>query len=434
MPLPWIYHGFTGSLVATLRITKSAADSAEPRSKPYQLHDEQLPGLILRVQPSGYKAWYFEYRLPNGVRKRKRLGSLARLSADGARTMAKQDAGDTSKGVDVQAVKQESRAEAERVRVATLETFVKERYEPWALSHLRRGDVAVARLKADFEKWLPDPMSTFNVWRLESWRRERLAGGAKPNTTNRQLDTLRACLRKAVEWGVLDKHPMAGFKRLKVDDDERVRYLSAVEEKRLRDALVKRETQLREARDRFNTWREARHLKRLPARVAEYIDHIRPLTLVALNTGLRRGELFSLKWADIDLGSSVLVVRAAAAKSGDSRRIPLNVEASAVLTAWKNQGSSKAKAPDALVFPGHGGARLTRMDKAWATVCTLGKLEDFRFHDCRHHFASKLVQGGVDLNVVRELLGHANLEMTLRYAALRPDNLAAAVAKLSVAE
>jgi integrase len=74
--------------------------------------------------------------------------------------------------------------------------------------------------------------------------------------------------------------------------------------------------------------------------------------------------------------------------------------------------------------------RLTRMDKSWATLCTLAKLEDFRFHDCRHHFASMLVQRGVDLNMVRELLGHASLEMTLRYSHLRPDNLSAAVAKL----
>src|SRR5208282_3782060 len=99
------------------------------------------------------------------------------------------------------------------------------------------------------------------------------------------------------------------------------------EEKCLRDALVARETKLRAARDRFNEWRVVRHLKSLPTRTTEYVDHIRPLVVLALNTGLRRGEMFSLKWSDIDLDAKILTVRAAAAKSGDSRRAPLESEA-----------------------------------------------------------------------------------------------------------
>jgi integrase len=292
---------------------------------------------------------------------------------------------------------------------------------------LRRGDVAVARLKSDFEKWLGEPLATFNTWRLESWRRDRLKAGVKPVTLNRQIDTLRSCLRKAVDWQIIDTHPMAGLKRLKVDDDERVRYLSSAEEKRLRDALVKRDSDMRAARERFNAHRAKRHEAALPTRPAGYVDNIRPLVLLALNTGLRRGEMFSLRWADIDADASMLTVRAAAAKSGDSRRVPLNDEAQQLLKAWRKQNRPDA---DAFVFPGDDGARLTNINKSWATVCKLGKLSNFRLHDCRHHFASRLVQLGVDLNVVRELMGHADLKMTLRYGHLAPDNLKSAVAKL----
>jgi integrase len=207
-----------------------------------------------------------------------------------------------------------------------------------------------------------------------------------------------------------------------------VRFLSADEEKRLRAALEKREADIRGARDRFNEWRAERNKKALPKRPHGYVDHVRPMVLLAFNTGLRRGELFSLKWADIDADARVLTVRAAAAKSQDSRYVPLNDEAQEVLTAWRKQ---RAAADANLVFPGTDGARLTNINKSWATVCKLAKITNFQLHDCRHHFASRLVQLGVDLNVVRELMGHADLKMTLRYGHLAPDNLNAAVAKLA---
>jgi integrase len=409
------------------KITERFVGSLKPGAKPFTVRDAELKGFCLRVRPNGGMTWLFDYRNDAGRRLNYKLGSYPGLKAEGARRQAGIVAGKIADHVDPQAEKKEARIEAERSKVSTLGAFIDDRYGPWALEHLRRGDVAVARLKADFEKWLGEPLSTFNSWRIESWRRDRLKAGTKPVTLNRQVDTLRSCLRKAVEWNIIEKHPLQGLKRLKVDDDERVRFLSAEEEKRLRAALEKRETDIRGARDRFNEWRAERNKKALPKRPDGYVDHVRPLVLVALNTGLRRGELFSLKWADIDADASMLTVRAAAAKSGDSRRVPLNAEAQEVLQAWRKQRRPK---DDDLVFPGADGARLTRMNKSWATVCKLAKITNFRLHDTRHHFASRLVQLGTDLNVVRELMGHADLKMTLRYGHLAPDNLKSAVAKL----
>lgn len=411
------------------KLTQRLINSLEPQSKLYSVRDTELKGFLLRVRPNGGMTWFLDYRNAEGRRLTFKLGGYPGLKAEGARRSAEAAAGKVADRIDVQAEKKAVRVEGERARISTLKAFIEERYGPWALEHLRCGGVAVARLKADFEKWLDEPLASFNTWRIDSWRRDRKKDGVKPVTINRQLDTLRAALRKAVDWGVIDAHPMAGLKRLKVDDDERVRYLLPDEERRLREALMQREENLRAARDRFNAWRAARHKEALPTRGAEFVDAVRPLVLLAMNTGLRRGELFSLRWSDISLEGAMLTVRAAAAKSGDSRRIPLNSEAAAVLAAWYKQ--AKTKDLEGFVFPGVDGVRLTNINKSWATVCTLGKLAKFRFHDCRHHFASKLVQAGVDLNTVRALMGHADIAMTLRYGHLAPDNLKLAVAKLA---
>ena len=103
-----------------------------------------------------------------------------------------------------------------------------------------------------------------------------------------------------------------------------MRYLSAEEETRLREALLQREESLRQARIRFNEWLTARGQTTLPLRTQAYADHLRPLVLIALNTGLRRGELFHLRWEDLDLNAKWLRVDGATAKNGQTRRIPLN--------------------------------------------------------------------------------------------------------------
>jgi integrase len=122
-------------------------------------------------------------------------------------------------------------------------------------------------------------------------------------------------------------------------------------------------------------------------------------------------------------------VRGDGAKSGQTRQIPLNDHARDVLKAWR---SADAKRDDR-VFTGRDGERLTDIKTAWARITKEAKVQAFRFHDLRHTFASKLVQVGIDLNTVRELLGHADIKMTLRYSHLAPEQRRAAVAKLVAA-
>jgi hypothetical protein len=115
-----------------------------------------------------------------------------------------------------------------------------------------------------------------------------------------------------------------------------------------------------------------------------------------------------------------LTIEGSTAKNQQTRHIPLNVDALEALKRWKEQ------APDGeRVFPIDTGFKT-----AWAALLERAKITKFRWHDLRHHFASRLVQAGVPLNTVRELLGHGRMAMTLRYAHLAPDQKREAVDKL----
>jgi integrase len=413
-------------------LTKRVVTALEPKGKPYEVRDTDLRDFLVRVEPGGTKSFYLVYRLAGGrkgKRKRYRIGTFPSLSADGARTIAKKVAGDVANGIDVQARKVAEREQAHKDRLSTLRAFLDGRYEPWAKAHLKSATFQLARLRSDFEGWLDRPMSDFNAFAIEGMRQRWKKGGMQPRSINRDVQRLQSVLSRAREWGVLNSSPLAGLRPLKADKTGRVRFLTAEEEGALRKALETREDGLRQARARFNAWRVARDKKPLPEREGDYLDHLRPLVMLALNTGLRRGELLGLTWGSVNFSDKILTVTAATAKSGHTRRVPLNREALEVLTAWHaRQGKPKS---DAFVFPGHDGERMTRIDSSWESLMKAAKLKNFRLHDCRHHFASKLVQAGVDLYTVKELLGHSEIAMTERYSHLKPENLRAAVERIA---
>ena len=391
-------------------------ESAKPFDAPYEIRDTDIQGLILRVQPSGVKSFVVQW----GRGKRTTLKPrYPTLTLGAARTQAHDILSDASKHGTPAAAKQKDKA--------TFATFLKDRYEPWATAEQKAGKATVANLRAQFGPLFnTKPLCDITAGNVEKFKAARLKRGIKLATVNRDLDRIRAALNKAVEWGLLGSNPVAGIKRSKGGNGNRVRFLEVEEEKRVRKALLEREADRRGQRASGNAWSTERGRKvRTLWAADEFTDHLMPLVLLALNTGLRRGELFGLTWGCVSLARKQLTIAAGTAKSGKVRYVPLNAEALDVLERWAKHHDGVG-----LVFPGLNGTRLTHINKSWAGLMKAAKLADFHFHDCRHHFASRLVMTGADLYTVKELLGHSDFEMTQRYAHLSPEHKAAAVDRL----
>jgi integrase len=283
-----------------------------------------------------------------------------------------------------------------------------------------------------FKDWLKKPLRAISSWEVERLKAKRLKGDpekkikpVRPATVNRDLDRARAALNFAVKLGFIERNPVPDVKRLNVDN-RRVRFLSADEEKALRKALADREKKRRRERKSANARLKLRHLEPRPVWPDHgFTDHVVPLVLLALNTGLRRGELLGLTWENVDLGREQLAIAASTSKSQRTRHLPLNAEALDVLTRWKKQGTGTGH-----VFRGLDGERMGHVNRSWGSLVEAAGLSNFRFHDLRHTFASKLVLNQVDLYTVQQLLGHSDSKLTQRYAHLSPGHLADAVAKL----
>lgn len=398
------------------KITKKLIESLKPKEKQYEVRDAELKGLMVRVMPTGTMTYAVEY----GRGRKFTIGKANILTPVQARDKARQILADVTRGIDPQEAKRKAKAH-------TFESFLTQVYAPWVKTHHNDGDATIKRLKTNFFPILgKKKLADITLWQIEKWRSERLREGIKPATVNRDISPLKAALTRAVDWGLIENNPLSRIKPQKVDSHGVIRYLADDEEERLRDALDYREERLRLERDSANAWRKIRGYTLLPdLRKLPFADYLKPMVILDLHTGLRRGELFNLKWEDVDLNHAMLTVKGAGAKSGQTRHIPLNAEALDTLSRWKTQSKDSE-----LVFPGKGGKRFNNVDSSWEKLMKDANITDFRFHDLRHTFASRLVMAGVDLNTVRELLGHSDIKMTLRYAHLAPEVKANAVARL----
>ena len=222
-----------------------------------------------------------------------------------------------------------------------------------------------------------------------------------PAAINRYKVTFSAIYRYGKQRDKVKVNPAREVSQQKLNNGV-VRYLKPEEEKRLRVVLQK-------AVDACGP-QNVRRKKRLMHRICE-LD-------VALGTGMRKGEQYGLRWRDVDFSRRVLTLRDT--KNGFSRTIPMIdsvVKAFRALKTLALERKDRASnqpnnAPDDVVF-GIGDNK-----RWWEAALQGAKIKDFRWHDLRHTFCSRLAQAGVSLKVIQEAAGHKTIAMSARYAHL----------------
>ena len=409
-----------------VKLVSSNLKQLQPQEKAYEAVDTEIKGFLVRVQPTGRQTAYFSYRTMSGKRSRIKIGVIgSELTIAQARDEAKAYAGKVAAGADVQGEKATAKKHAKHLQKNTLYLFMKESYKPWALANLKSGHLTIKSIRASFKHLLPLPLVDITVREIEHWRVAELNRGIKPSTINRLVSALSAVLTKAHLWEVIPEHPLRKVKPLKLDEAKRARFLSEEENAALLQVLDNRDQELKEARASANEHRRRRGYEQYQdLSDFAYADRMTPMIMLSLKTGMRKGEVFDLHWEAIDFENKVVTVHGEFAKSAKTRHIPLSPSAIQALENWTRQ----AYPDNERVFPSDTGGRLDNVNTAWRNILKAANIEEFRWHDMRHDFASQLVMKGVPLNTVRELCGHSDLNTTLRYAHLAPDHKADAVA------
>ncbi len=261
----------------------------------------------------------------------------------------------------------------------------------------KQKELVINQLKERFGQL---PLRRFDTRLIETYQNQkRLQTGNKPATINRHVATIKHMFTKAVEWDMVEEDTLKRIRRAKLleENNRRLRYLSTEECQTLIDACDK-------------------HLK-----------HLKPIVVMALNTGMRKGEILNLKWDDVDMKHGFILL--SHTKNGERREIPINPTLKAHLEElFKGTVKRPRKINVPFVFYDYTTEKpYKNVHNSFVSACKKANIRDFRFHDLRHTFSSQLVMAGIDITTVKELLGHKTLTMTLRYAHLAPSHKVKAV-------
>ena len=240
-------------------------------------------------------------------------------------------------------------------------------------------------------------LNTLGSADISAYIEERKKAGIEAGTINKEVGLLRTAIRWAkreLEWDI--PNPAEG-RRMR-EPEGRIRWIDRGEAERLLSAA---------------------------ASTPHLVDFIR----FGLNTGMRKGEMLGLEWKRVDLKANIVYLGSQHQKSGKHGSVPLNQAAREAMLSRANFRATHC--PDTpWVFCTRAGERIANVRTAFTTACLKAGIEDFHPHDLRHTCAAWLVQAGVNIREVAELLRHSDIQVTMRYAHLSPDNVRSAVEKL----
>jgi len=242
------------------------------------------------------------------------------------------------------------------------------------------------------------PLTQITAQMIDSYKAMRVQEGAAPKTVNNELSVIAHMMKMAVRWGYLKYNVAANVEKKKLVKNP-PRFLSEEEIERLAEAARK--------------------------------YYIYPLIVTALHTGMRKSELFNLKWSDVDFEHSTITVQSKDdwhTKNYKSRVLALTPRLCSVLLEH-HSGNGMSD----YLFTWRGRKLKCTIKKSLRTLLRDAGLENVTLHTLRHTFASQLVMAGVSLREVQELMGHADYQTTLQYAHLSRDHVKSQVLRLPFA-
>jgi integrase len=398
--------------MARVKLTKTLVDALEAPGKGQAfVWDSDIPGFGVRITSTGTKSWIVQMRVRGGKERRMTVGLCNKVPLDKARTEAKKFLATADLGHDPA----QERREAREVKPDTDPLF---------------GDFA--------DRWLDEVVAKRNRPGTEKHRRLLVKNHLKPHLGDKRLSEVSRKDIEDMHHAVSEKYPVAA--------NRAVSACSAIFTTAVRWGLLERNAA-------FNAHRngeEGRECFLNPAQVKALFKVLgespaqdsADVVRLALLTGARVGEVFAMRWEQLNLEAGVWLKPAATTKQKKVHRVPLSAPTVAVLKRRlpsKKGGAFKesklvrsAKKGNPWVFPGEGvDGHMTSIRSFWAAVCKRSKIKETRINDLRHTFASLLVSSGESLPVIGALLGHTQAKTTSRYAHLFDEKLREATEKVS---